>query len=49
MEVDNSLSFRSERDANHVPDPILVKPEWIKGRAIFSIKLGYISLWLRGE
>jgi len=47
-EVDNQLLFITKGDANRGPDSPSVKPEWIKGRAIFSIpKLGYISLWLQ--
>ena len=50
LEVDNQLSFRTKGDANRGPDTISIKPEWIKGRAIFVIpKIGHISLWLQGK
>lgn len=50
---DNELQFRTKGDnpiTNPTPDSRLVKFEEVKGKAIFWIpKLGYISLWIRGE
>ena len=44
------LQFRTKGDANSSPDPSLVSFEEVKGKVIFWIpKLGYLSLWIRGE
>ena len=47
---DSQVQFRTKGDANTSPDPRLVNFEEVKGKVIFWLpKLGYISLWIRGE
>jgi len=47
---DNQVLFRTKGDHNPSPDPKLVSFEEVKGKVIFWIpKLGYLSLWIRGE
>lgn len=47
---DDQVLFRTKGDANSSPDPSPVSFEEVKGKVLFWIpKLGYISLWIRGE
>jgi signal peptidase len=50
---DNEVQFKTKGDnpiTNPIPDSRLVKFEEVKGKVIFWVpKLGYISLWIRGE
>lgn len=46
----NQVLFRTKGDHNLNPDKKLVSFEEVKGEVIFWIpKLGYVSLWIRGE
>jgi signal peptidase len=47
---DGQLRFRTKGDHNPNIDPWNVSFEEVKGRVLFWIpKLGYLSLWIRGE
>lgn len=44
------VQFKTKGDANSSPDPEPVSFEEVKGKVVFWLpKLGYISLWIRGE
>jgi len=53
VEIENSsgqVQFTTKGDANSKPDPDPVSFEEVKGKVLFWIpKLGYVSLWIRGE